>query len=223
MVVDPAVDEPVRDWLKSKELNLIAILQTHHHEDHIGGTKGLLQYWPKAEVIASKDDLERIPLQTSSIRNGDTFQLMDSQIKVLGVPGHTRHHIAFYLPANKEVKKEPALFCGDTLFGAGCGRLFEGTAEEMFIALHKINSLPADTKIYCAHEYTEANLRWATSVSPEDLLIKKRLEDIIIKRRSGLLSLPSTISEERITNLFIRAKDVKEFASLRRSKDNWRG
>ena len=221
VVIDPAITEPVKDWLESQNLNLTGILQTHHHFDHIGGTVGLLKAWPKAVVVAAKDDLSRIPFQTISVVGEDEFELMGYQIKVLDVAGHTSAHIAYYITPLKAECGPPFLFCGDTLFGAGCGRIFEGTAKKMYKALCLINQLPKDTKIYCAHEYTEENLRWAASIYPQDALIKKRLKDVINKRREGISSLPSTLSEERETNLFLRAKDNDEFTRLRSHKDRW--
>ncbi len=221
VVVDPAISEPVINWLNDHKLTLNSILQTHHHEDHIGGTKDLLSSWPSAEVIAAKRDIERIPLQTYSVTDNETVTLLDEKITVLEVPGHTSNHICFFVHGSKKTKIDPVLFCGDTLFGAGCGRLFEGTPNQMFESLQRINTLPKNTWIYCAHEYTKANLQWAQSIYPEDSYIKKRLEDVIHKREKGLQSLPSKLSEEQKTNLFLRAKTSKEFSELRFHKDNW--
>jgi len=222
VVIDPSLSKPVESWLKAHSLNLIGVLQTHHHDDHIGGTLDLLDHWPKAAVVASKADIKRIPFQTISVSDKDEIYFMGCQVKVLDVAGHTKAHIAYYLPPQNGIASSPSLFCGDTLFGAGCGRLFEGTAENMYKALGRLNSLPENTKIYCAHEYTEANLRWAETIRPNDLSIKKRLKEVTIKRGKGLLSIPSSIREERETNLFIRAKSIEEFAKLRLHKDNWK-
>ncbi len=222
VIVDPAVSEPVKTWLEAKGLSLNSILQTHHHEDHIGGTENLIKHWPKASVIASKDDIKRIPFQTISVRHGRNFSLLGYPIEVLGVAGHTKAHLAYYLPRKKTGLGAPALFCGDTLFGGGCGRLFEGTPKDMFKAMQLLNSLPAETKIYCAHEYTEENLKWANSLYPKDKLIEKRLANVKKIRKDRLLTLPSTISEERRTNLFLRARTVEELANLRQNKDNWK-
>ncbi len=219
IVVDPSIALPVKDWLDHRRLKLLAILQTHHHEDHIGGTKELLRQWPKAEVIASKADLQRIPFQTISVTDQDKLIINSFCITVLDIPGHTRTHIAFHVKDN--LKKQSILFCGDTLFSGGCGRLFEGTPEDMFMSLKRLNNLPQGTKIYCGHEYTEENLKWALSLYPEDASIKKRLEEIIKLREAGITSLPSTLKEERKTNLFIQAQNVKEFSYLRRHKDTW--
>ena len=219
VVVDPSISNPVKEWLLNKNLSLKAILQTHHHEDHIGGTQELIQRWPNAQVIASKKELKRIPFQTFSVGNNDTFHLLDSEIKVIEVHGHTNNHIAFYV--SKENTKYNILFPGDTLFGGGCGRLLEGTPFQMFKSLNKLNALPGNTKIYPAHEYTENNLKWALSLKFNDIFISERLKLVQSKRQRGLPSLPSTISEERKTNLFLRAKNVEELTMLRRHKDNW--
>ena len=220
VVVDPSISSPVKEWLLNKNLSLKAILQTHHHEDHIGGTQELIKRWPNAKVIASKKELKRIPFQTFSVENNDVFYLLDSEIKVIEVHGHTNNHIAFYI--SKENAKYNILFPGDTLFGGGCGRLLEGTPIQMFRSLNKLNSLPENTKIYSAHEYTENNLRWALSIKPQDISILERLRVVQNKRKQGLPSLPSTITEERKTNLFLRAKNVEELSMLRSHKDNWK-
>ncbi len=223
IAIDPSIAGPVEAWLKRRNLKLIGILQTHHHDDHIGGTKSLLNEWPNSVVVASKADLNRIPFQTISVTSEDELSLMGCQIKVLDVAGHTKCHLAYYIPSKNESSCKPTLFCGDTLFGAGCGRIFEGTPEEMYRALQRINKLPEDTQIYCAHEYTEDNLRWANSIFPKDLSIKERLEKVKKIRRNGHLTLPTNIAEERKSNLFIRAKTIEEFKRLRLNKDSWKG
>ena len=220
VVVDPSISTPVKEWLLNKNLSLQAILQTHHHEDHIGGTQDLIRRWPNAKVIASKKELKRIPFQTFSVEDNDTFYLLDSEIKVLEVHGHTNNHIAFYV--SKENANYSILFPGDTLFGGGCGRLLEGTPTQMFESLKKLNSLPENTKVYSAHEYTENNLRWALTLEPKNISIIERLKYIQNIRQKGIPSLPSTLSEERKTNLFLRAENVEEFAMLRNHKDSWK-
>ncbi len=152
IVVDPSISEPVIKWLKANGITLNSVLQTHHHDDHIGGTKELKRLWPLASVIASKSDIERIPFQTHSVIDNEIFTLLGEEINVIEVPGHTKNHISYYLqPQNQSEQVPPILFCGDTLFGAGCGRLFEGTPLEMFNSLNRINGLHKKTKIYCAH------------------------------------------------------------------------
>ena len=220
VVVDPSVAAPVKDWLLEKKLSLKAILQTHHHDDHIGGTQKLIYSWPDAKVVASRKELKRIPFQTFSVDNNDIFNLMGSDIKVIEVHGHTNNHIAFYISNIKA--KYNILFPGDTIFGGGCGRLLEGTPSQMFESLNKLKSLPDNTKVYSAHEYTENNLKWALSLEPKNSSIIKRLKLIQNKLEKGIPSLPSTLSEERKTNLFLRAENIEDFAILRRHKDNWK-
>jgi hydroxyacylglutathione hydrolase len=213
--VDPAVAGTVIAALDAKGLELTAILQTHHHSDHIGGTPGLLERWPQARVIASAADRLRIPLQTLGVEGGDHVQLLGEDVQVLDVPGHTRAHIAFVLPESGH------LFCGDTLFAGGCGRLFEGTAEQMYGSLQVLAALPAETQVWCAHEYTASNLTWAAEQQPEDQAVAARLAEVLDRRHQGLPTIPSSIGLERATNLFVRAPNPGALAELRQSKDHW--
>jgi hydroxyacylglutathione hydrolase len=216
-VVDPAVDGPVIGWLRQRGLELMAVLQTHHHSDHIGGTPGLLREWPAAAVVAARADRKRIPFQTRGVADGDHFQLLGQPVEVLEVPGHTRSHLAYYLPAQGE------LFCGDTLFAGGCGRLFEGSPEQMHRSLNRLAALPAQTRVWCAHEYTASNLRWAAAQRPDDEAIAQRLRAVLRTRALARPTIPSSIAEERRTNLFVRAADAGELAALRHSKNAWPG
>lgn len=221
VVVDPAVAEPVISWLEQRQLELVAILHTHHHHDHIGGTPGLLQRWPAAAVIASSADRERIPLQTRGVGDGDVFELLGRRVEVLAVPGHTAHHIAFHLPPSGGDAGH--LFCGDTLFAGGCGRLFEGTPEQMHQSLQRLGALPDATQVWCAHEYTAGNLRWAAAERPEDTAIQARLQEVLALREQQQPTIPSRIALEKATNLFLRAADAAELRRRRGSKDLWRG
>ncbi|MFZ0408049.1 MAG: hydroxyacylglutathione hydrolase [Cyanobium sp.] len=220
-VVDPAVAEPVITWLEERRLTLVAVLQTHHHSDHIGGTPALLRRWPAAEVVASRADRERIPFQTRGVAEGEQFSLLGRRVEVLEVPGHTRSHIAFHLPAERGEAAE--LFCGDTLFAGGCGRLFEGTAAQMHQALQRLTALEPATRVWCAHEYTEGNLRWAASQAPQDVAIADRLAAVRRQRAHGEATIPSSVALERATNLFVRSADAAELARLRESKNSYRG
>ena len=219
VVIDPAVTGPVIRWLDAHRLELVAVLHTHHHTDHIGGTQGLLRRWPHAAVVAARDDRARIPLQTVGVADGDRFSVLGRQVEVLAVPGHTRCHIAFHLEGPHGTAGD--LFCGDTLFAGGCGRLFEGTPEQMHASLQRLAALPGDTRVWCAHEYTTQNLRWAHAVAPEDGAIRRRLEEVLATRAEGRPTIPSSIGLERATNLFLRAPDADSFARLRRSRDGW--
>ena len=149
-------------------------IRDSHHSDHIGGTRELIKEWPNVKVIASFKEKDRIPFQNLSVKDGDTLLLLDEEVKVIEVIGHTRSHIAFYLN-----KKVPILFVGDTLFSAGCGRIFEGTYKEMYNSLKKIKSLPKNTLIYCAHEYTKSNILWALDIEPENQTLKKKLIEAV--------------------------------------------
>ena len=220
-VVDPAEAASVARALEQRGLELVAILHTHHHHDHIGGTPGLLERWPHAAVIAAASDRARIPLQTRGVEEGERFELLGRPVEVWAVPGHTAHHIAFYLPPQGEAGAE--LFCGDTLFAGGCGRLFEGTPEQMHTSLQRLAALPASTRVWCAHEYTEGNLRWAAAEAPGDGPIAERLAAVRAQRAAGQPTIPSSIGLEQATNLFMRAADGAELRRRRGSKDLWRG
>ena len=222
VVIDPAVAPPVQAWLEERQLSLAAVLQTHHHADHIGGTPELLQRWPAAKVIASADDRERIPFQTMSVRGGDHVTVLGETVEVLDVAAHTRAHIAFFLPNPEGAEIGPLLFCGDTLFSGGCGRLFEGSAEQMHQALQKLAELPEATQVCCAHEYTEANLQWAVAQQPNNTVLVERYREVRSLRAKGELSLPSSIGVERRTNLFMQASSATELGVLRSHKDQWR-
>ena len=217
VVIDPAVSEPVIKYLNENNLNLEVILQTHHHADHIGGTEALIKKWPSTKVIASKKDINRIPFQNLSVKDGDKLNILDKEVLIIEVLGHTSSHIAFYLPC----KKNPVLFIGDTLFSGGCGRIFEGSYEQMYASLEKIKLLPMNTQIYCAHEYTRSNLYWALSLKPEDKDIKNKLSQVEKKIALKKLTIPFKLDEEMKINLFLRAKGLKEFTFLRENKDLW--
>ena len=216
VVIDPALSKPVIEYLKTNNLNLEAILQTHHHSDHIGGTKELIKEWPKVKVIASLKEQDRIPFQNLSVKDGDKLELLDEEIKVIEVIGHTRSHIAFYIN-----NKVPILFVGDTLFSAGCGRIFEGTYKQMYNSLKRIKSLPKNTLIYCAHEYTKSNLLWALDLEPENQTIKNKLVEVEKKIALNELTIPCLLEEEMKINLFLRADNLKGFSFLRANKDSW--
>ena len=216
VVIDPALSQPVIQYLKSNNLNLEAILQTHHHSDHIGGTKKLIKEWPNVKILASAKEKDRIPFQNISVKDGDILQLLDEEVQVIEVIGHTRSHIAFYLN-----NKVPIIFVGDTLFSAGCGRIFEGTYKQMYNSLKRIKSLPKNTLIYCAHEYTKSNLLWALDLEPENQNIKKKLIEVEKKIALKELTIPCLLEEEMKINLFLRAVNLKEFSYLRANKDSW--
>ena len=216
VVIDPAIAEPVIKHIEENNLHIEAILQTHHHSDHIGGTDEIIKRWPNVKVVASKKERERIPFQNLSVQDGDILNIMGKDVKVIEVLGHTRSHLAYYL---KDIN--PILFVGDTLFSGGCGRVFEGTFEQMYTSLEKIKHLPKDTLVYCAHEYTKENLLWALKLMPEDQDIKDKLVEVEKKLSLNELTIPFLLDEEMRINLFLRAKNLEEFTFLRANKDSW--
>ena len=222
VVVDPAIANPVIEWLEKRDLKLIAVLQTHHHDDHIGGTEALARKWPDIKIIASKDDFDRIPFQNFPVKDGDEISLFGYSIKILGLPGHTSSHIGFYVVPQLSNNTNPLLFCGDTLFGAGCGRVFEGSNKQMYISIQKINALPKETLIFCAHEYTEKNILWALSLKPNSKELAKRLSSTRDIIKNGLITIPFILEKERETNLFLKSRDITTFSLLRNHKNNWK-
>ena len=232
-IVDPGDAGPVLAALEKQRLKPATILCTHHHGDHVGGVEDILKQYNHIPVYGPAR--ERIPAVTQRLKQGDHINLpeLGLEFDVLDVPGHTAGHIAYYGAG--------MLFCGDTLFSAGCGRLFEGTAEQMFASLSKFSALPEATQLYCGHEYTEANLRFALTVEPDNADARAYCEWARAQRARNLPTLPSTIGLERRINPFLRSgqttvrmaaekqigrtldSTVEVFATVRRWKDSFRG
>lgn len=229
-VVDPSEAEPVLRAIDKERVALTAILNTHHHWDHTGGNPGLLERF-SVRVYGHRIDRERIPGLSHPLDEGDEVQMGELTARVLFIPGHTKGHIA-YLFENK-------LFCGDTLFVAGCGRLFEGTAGEMQSSLAKLQALSTDTLVYCGHEYTEKNLQFAMTVEPGNKKLEAKMQHVRSLRARDLSTVPSTIGDEQETNPFLRwgSKEIQEnlrkdspgllldpvsvFSQIRRLKDRF--
>ena len=207
VVVDPGDAQPVLEALARESLQLTDILITHHHADHQGGVGGLLARY-RAEVHGPSS--ETITGLTQPLQGGETVQLASLGIsfEVLALPGHTRGHLAYYGAG--------CLFCGDTLFGGGCGRVFEGTAEQMFASLTRLAALPDETAVYCAHEYTEANLRFALAVEPGNDRLRKRVDEVGLARAKASSTIPSTIGLEKESNPFLRCHVPEVIVAARR-------
>ncbi|MDZ7958873.1 MAG: hydroxyacylglutathione hydrolase [Aulosira sp. DedQUE10] len=231
-VVDPAEAEPVFKQLAKLNAELIAIFNTHHHHDHVGGNQQLIQKFPGVTVYAGVEDRGRIPGQQVFLEDGSHVQFADRVAEVIFVPGHTRAHIAYYFPP--EIAGESGdLFCGDTLFAGGCGRIFEGTPAQMVNSLNKLRSLPDNTQVWCAHEYTLKNLQFALTVDGENADLQKRFNEVKAYRSRGEATVPSLLGVEKRTNPFLRweqatlqsaAKSndpVQTFARIRGMKDRF--
>ena len=231
-IVDPGDAEPVLEELARLKLKPTAILCTHHHGDHVGGIADITAHFALPVFGPARENIRGI---THPVREGDSVSLpeLGLRLQVMELPGHTAGHIAYY--------GDGMLFCGDTLFSAGCGRLFEGTAEQMCNSLRRLADLPPDTRVYCAHEYTESGLRFALAVEPGNADIRAYQESVSDLRQCSLPSLPSTIGREKAVNPFLRSgvpavrasaqqfahhaleTDCEVFAALRRWKDGFRG
>jgi len=229
-VIDPAISEPVLAALSARGWKLDMVLNTHHHHDHIGANLAL-KLATGCHVVGAASDAQRIPGLDKALIDGDCFMLGQYELQALNTPGHTSGHIVYYCPI------VPALFCGDTLFSLGCGRLFEGSPQDMLLSLQRIKSLPAETLIYCTHEYTLSNALFALTVDPNNLGLQQYYALICEKRRQGLSTLPSNLALELATNPFLRtdkpilrsavgcddtSDEVEVFARLRRLKDDFK-
>lgn len=233
-VVDPGDATPVIDFLERNQLTLAVILITHRHHDHIDGIAGLLEHWP-VPVYGPESAL--IPRVSHPLADGDQLELGGLQFQIIGVPGHTWEHIAYFYSGGST--PHPLLFCGDALFAGGCGRRFDDTGESMWKSLQKMAALPEDTQVYCAHEYTLANLEFATAVEPNNGELALRLQQVRHLRATGQITLPSSILLEKQTNPFLRChhtgirifaesrakcelpKATEVFDALRKIKDSW--
>lgn len=234
-VVDPSEAKPLIRALEQEGVEPKAIWNTHHHWDHTGGNKDLLGAFPELAVVAHASDRGRVPGQSTFVQDGDEVALGEEvRARIIHNPGHTTGAISYH------ITKPGLVFTGDTLFGAGCGRLFEGTPEQMHTSLSRLAALPEDTLVYCGHEYTVGNLRFAAAVEPDSEPVRARAAKVTRQREAGDFSVPFTIAEERATNPFLRTSvpevvsgvraseslhddsPVEVFAALRRWKDHFR-
>jgi hydroxyacylglutathione hydrolase len=220
LVIDPASDEaavvdcaeagPVLDEVERRRTRLAAVLATHHHFDHVGGNLDLLAALPDLRIHGSADDAPRIPGITHRVRDGDAVEVGRLRGRVIMIPAHTSGHVAYHFP------DQAAVFTGDTLFAGGCGRLFEGDAVQMMRSLERLSALPEETRVYCGHEYTEKNLRFAAELEPGNRVLAEKLARVRTLRREGKPTVPSTIGEEKATNPFLRIDSPELAASVRR-------
>lgn len=206
VVVDPGDASPVLEVLDREGLVLTAILITHHHADHQGGIAALLSQYPAAVFGPAAESITAL---THPLVGGESIRLdsIEADFKVLAVPGHTLGHLAY--------QGNGRLFCGDTLFGAGCGRLFEGSPAQMHDSLTRLAALPGETAAYCAHEYTETNLRFALTVEPGNRNLRRRVDQVAVARAKGMATIPTTIELEKATNPFLRSQVPEVISSVR--------
>ncbi len=231
-VVDPAEAKPVLNLLNQLDAELVAIFNTHHHFDHVGGNRELKRHYPQAVVYGSAEDNGRIPHQEVFLKEGDTVTFANRSAQVLFVPGHTKGHIAYYFPPTDQAEIGE-LFAGDTMFVGGCGRLFEGTPNQMVESLGKLKALPDQTRLWCAHEYTLKNYKFALNVEPNNPVVQERYAEVERARKQGEATVPSLLEQEKQTNPFLRWEDqnlqtvtesrdpVKTFGRLRSMKDRF--
>ena len=205
-VVDPGDAAPVKNALEERGLELSVVLITHHHFDHVGGLQDLCEAYSPQVYGPRNPAIDRI---SDRLADGDEIEVFGTRYKILEVPGHTLDHIAYFADGS-----EPVLFCGDTLFAGGCGRLFEGDAPMMLKSLDSLAALPDDTRVYCAHEYTLANLAFARAAEPDNVALQQRLEDAEATRRRDEPTVPSTLALERATNPFLRCRESSLKSSL---------
>jgi len=213
-VVDPSVADPVLDAAAAKGLRITQVLNTHWHPDHTGGNQGIKA--ATGSPITAPAEARRVSEVDHVVAEGDRVNVAGAEAVVCDIPAHTAGHIAYYF------EEEGMIFVGDTMFAMGCGRLFEGTAEQMFANMKRIASLPEDVLIYCGHEYTLANARFAAHVEPGNAAVAARLAEVQALREAGQITLPTTVALERETNPFVRSTNVEEFAQRRAAKDSFR-
>ena len=213
-VVDPGESVPIINFIKKNNINLKYILNTHHHYDHIGGNLELKKKYG-SKIIAFKDDKDQIPGIDILVQDNQTWKADNFEAKIYHTPGHTNGHIAFHFFNEKKI------FTGDTLFSLGCGRIFEGTFEQMFNSLSRIKKLPKETEIYCGHEYTLQNSNFCIQQDPKNSKLKNKIIEIKKKLENGLPTIPTILEEEIECNIFLKAKTIETFSKLRDLKDNF--
>ena len=213
-IIDPSEAKPIIDFIEKKNINLKYILNTHHHFDHIGGNKELKEKY-NLIVVGYKYDAKRIPEIDILVEDNQIWKADNFEAKIIHVPGHTLGHISFHF------FNERLIFTGDTLFSLGCGRIFEGTHEEMFKSLNKIKSLPQDTKVYCGHEYTLQNSNFCIHHDSKNTKLQNKIKEIKEKLKNNIPTVPTILKDEIDCNIFLGAKNIESFSKLRDLKDNF--
>jgi hydroxyacylglutathione hydrolase len=209
-IVDASEAGPVLAEVERRGLRLDAVLSTHHHFDHVGGNEEIAKAIPGIRVLGSRIDATRVPALTEPLSDGEEFEVIGTRGRAVFIPAHTSGHVAYFFPNDG-----PSVFSGDTLFAAGCGRLFEGSPEQMMQSLGKLAALPDPTQVWCGHEYTEKNLLFAHELEPANADIAAKLERVRALRAAGNPTVPSTIAEEKRTNPFLRSESAELRATLR--------
>ena len=206
--VDAPDGQAIADEAERRGWPLTHLLLTHHHADHVQGTQTLKARFPRMKVIGAAKDAHRLPPLDRAVSEGDVVELGEARARVIETPGHTLGHIAYYFEGDEIV------FVGDTLFSLGCGRVFEGTMERMHLTLETLADLPGETLVYCGHEYTQANAKFALTVDPDNPLLRERAQTVADLRKEGKYTLPTTIALENATNPFLRAEDSSIAAAM---------
>ena len=239
IVVDPGESVRVREFIKNSPdvKSLACILITHNHHDHVGGISELLPFMNENTGISVKVNGKNLTSPpfifgppnceefgvNNFVREGDILEVDDLCIKVMDISGHTKEHVGYYTHSDPIVCSQPIFFCGDTLFGGGCGRVLGGCIKSLYNAIQKISLLPKETQIYCAHEYTEANLKFATELYPNDDRIMNRYFMVSKERKKNESTIPTLLSNELATNPFLKCSSFTEFRRIRELKDCWKG
>lgn len=214
VAIDPTEAHLVQSYCLENQLNLSQIWLTHWHKDHVGGVPALIAEQNLA-VYGPRDELSHLPFINHPLQHEDQFEFHGLNIEIIAVPGHTLGHIVYF------IDELDSVFCGDTLFAMGCGRMFEGTPEQFYHSLNRLAALPPRTQVYCTHEYTLSNAEFALHVEPDNFALQQRAEKVRQLRAQGKITLPSTIELELETNPFLRVDSVEEFARIRALKDNF--
>ena len=214
VVIDPTDADLVTAFCQQHQLHLKQIWLTHWHRDHTDGVQALLAE-QNLPVFGPRDELSKISFISNPLQHNDHFHFNDLKVEIIATPGHTLGHIVYF------IEEIDTLFCGDTLFAMGCGRLFEGTAEQMYHSLNRLAALPIQTKVYCTHEYTLANAEFALTIEPHNVALQERIKDVKALRDAEQITLPSTIELELETNPFLRTESAEDFARIRALKDQF--